>query len=221
MSLITPLPSISTSSTIRADQTRRDTSNNFMTLLVTQLQNQNPLDPMQSSEMLNQLTAMTSVSELRNIRHEVETLQDSLSNARMINSSNLIGQKIALDADSFVIEDDTSPLQFALSSPGKNQAVNLMLFNGSGEPIVETTMQSQSGDYQGKTIEKSLKKLFGALPPGNYGLQAFASDGSELPVFVVSQVQGVSLPVGQEPRLIMQSVAPATLSMVRQITSNH
>ena len=79
MSLITPLPSISTSSTIRADQTRRDTSNNFMTLLVTQLQNQNPLDPMQSSEMLTQLTAMTSVSELRNIRHEVETLQDSLT----------------------------------------------------------------------------------------------------------------------------------------------
>jgi len=63
--------------------------NEFMTLLVTQLQNQDPLEPMESSEFIAQLAQFSSLEQLQNISEKLDDLTAQLSGA-----ANLIDREV-------------------------------------------------------------------------------------------------------------------------------
>ena len=63
----------------------------FMQLLMTQLQNQNPLDPMQDKEFMSQMTQMNSLQELQKMNLTLSHLNSANS---MSEAANLIGRKI-------------------------------------------------------------------------------------------------------------------------------
>ncbi len=64
----------------------------FLNLLVTELQNQDPLDPMDNSEILQQVT---QISEIDSTQHLTETLESVLMGQNLVTASNLIGQTVA------------------------------------------------------------------------------------------------------------------------------
>ncbi len=70
-------------------------SKNFMTLLITQLKHQNPLEPMESGDLLNQLAAMTSVSELRDIHAGISRLSEQFEASHLSSATALLGQEVA------------------------------------------------------------------------------------------------------------------------------
>lgn len=72
----------------------------FMTLLVAQLQAQNPLEPMESSEFLSQLSQLQTVSELR-------TISSALSQQSLGSALSLIGHTVSF-------EDSAGTLQSAV-----------------------------------------------------------------------------------------------------------
>ena len=63
----------------------------FMQLLLAQLRNQNPLDPMGDSEMLTQFAQLNSLDELKAINRNVEALHGSSS---IVDAANLIGRSV-------------------------------------------------------------------------------------------------------------------------------
>ena len=66
-------------------------SNQFMQLLLVQLKNQNPLEPMKDGEILSQVTTLNSLQELQNIS---ATLKSISGNSSLSDSANLIGKEI-------------------------------------------------------------------------------------------------------------------------------
>ncbi len=69
----------------------------FLTLLVTQLQNQDPLAPMDSTNFTSQLAQFSSLEQLTSINEGLETLtasQNSLQNAYL---ANLIGKEVGYE----------------------------------------------------------------------------------------------------------------------------
>lgn len=62
----------------------------YMTLLVTQLQNQNPLEPMDNSEMSAQLTQLSSLQQLENMNNNFEAV---LGNAELQYANSLLGKE--------------------------------------------------------------------------------------------------------------------------------
>jgi flagellar basal-body rod modification protein FlgD len=78
------------SSTAKAHKTELD-SDAFMQLLLAQLRNQNPLDPVQDKEFMAQMTQMNSLQELQKMN---KTLAQFTSANKMSEAANLIGRKI-------------------------------------------------------------------------------------------------------------------------------
>ena len=66
-------------------------SNQFMTILLAQLKNQNPMEPMKDSEMMTQMTELNSLQELQTIKASMEQLAASTSASY---SASLIGKNI-------------------------------------------------------------------------------------------------------------------------------
>ena len=77
-------------------------SGNFMLLLLTQLRNQNPLEPVSNNEMMSQLTQINSLEELQKIS---STLEELLSENQLTDAANLIGKTVEVVSwDGFVYE---------------------------------------------------------------------------------------------------------------------
>ncbi|MCP4377255.1 MAG: hypothetical protein GY794_13900 [bacterium] len=72
--------------------TSNDIKSNYMTLLVTQLQNQNPLEPMSSDEMTAQLAQLSQLEHLENLD---STFQQALYTAEVSQGAALIDKQVA------------------------------------------------------------------------------------------------------------------------------
>jgi flagellar basal-body rod modification protein FlgD len=68
-------------------------SQDFMLLLLTQLRNQNPLEPLKNEEFMSQITQLNSLNELQSI----DATMKNLSNSSVLSSAaGLIGKKVKL-----------------------------------------------------------------------------------------------------------------------------
>lgn len=74
----------------------------FMALLLAQLRNQNPLEPMEDRDLMGQVAQLNSVQELRQIN---ESLQALAGSNELLNAAGLIGKTVRyFDADGNLVE---------------------------------------------------------------------------------------------------------------------
>ena len=84
------LSSMNTINTTTKDQTTID-NDDFMTLLFAQLKNQDPMKPMDSSEMMSQIATLNSLNALMSIKESINSLNDSQT---LSYATSLIGKTI-------------------------------------------------------------------------------------------------------------------------------
>lgn len=86
-------------SSVSPTQNASDMQMDYMKLLITQLQNQNPLDPMDNSDMTSQLTQFSSLSQLEQMNLGFKSMdakfEDLLFAANRTYASSLIGKEIS------------------------------------------------------------------------------------------------------------------------------
>ncbi len=66
----------------------------FMTLMLAQLQNQNPLDPMENTEFLAQLAQFNTVSGIEKMNSTLSSLSDQMNTFRVATATNLLGHQV-------------------------------------------------------------------------------------------------------------------------------
>ncbi|QWK97165.1 hypothetical protein JV213_00160, partial [Plesiomonas shigelloides] len=71
--------------------------NDFMTMMVAQIRNQNPLNPMDGTQYLTQLGMMSAVSSLEDVKTGMVNLNIGMSNVEMLQSTNLIGKSVLME----------------------------------------------------------------------------------------------------------------------------
>ncbi len=90
------------------------TSDDFMKMLLAQLSNQNPLEPMDDTEMMSQFTQLNSLQELQSIGSAITQVS---ADSRMSYAANLIGKQVTVQTADGVI--DQGPVTaFVLSEDG-------------------------------------------------------------------------------------------------------
>jgi flagellar basal-body rod modification protein FlgD len=86
-----PMSTVSTSTTASAS----DIQLNYMTLLVTQLRNQNPLEPMDNQEMASQLAQFNQLQQLETLNTSFSGVLDLVQRSY---ASSLVGKEVSFDA---------------------------------------------------------------------------------------------------------------------------
>lgn len=77
----------------------------FLTLLVLQLQNQDPLNPIENNELLAQLAQFTSLEQMRNLNESFDVLSGNIDQLNFISASELLGRTVS------GIDTDGNPIQ--------------------------------------------------------------------------------------------------------------
>ncbi|MDK2779478.1 MAG: flagellar hook assembly protein FlgD [Pseudomonadota bacterium] len=86
----------STSATTEDNELGRDA---FLELMVAQLNNQNPLDPMENQEFVAQLAQFSTVEGLDNLNTTVESMSTDFSSYSALQASSLVGQSVIVDGN--------------------------------------------------------------------------------------------------------------------------
>ncbi|MCG7572170.1 hypothetical protein MHM39_01175 [Phaeobacter sp. CNT1-3] len=72
-------------------------SDDFLLLMTTQLQNQDPLSPMQNEQFLAQLAQMSSVSGIENLNTTMTSVANAMSNSMISEASSMLGQRALIN----------------------------------------------------------------------------------------------------------------------------
>lgn len=133
---------------------------NFMTLLVTQLQNQDPLNPMDNHQTTSQLAQINTVSGIEKLNDSLSEINAQIDAGQSLQASGLIGKGVLVPGNRVLLsqgedgEVTTTPFGVELQRPADN--VTVTITNGDGQVInrydvgaVESGVDSFS--WNGKT----------------------------------------------------------------------
>lgn len=84
----------------------------FLQLLVTQMQNQDPLDPVSSTEMIAQLAQFSSLEQMQNLNAGFNTLSGNIDQLNFLSASNMLGKTVSgITVDGMEIEGIVEKVQ--------------------------------------------------------------------------------------------------------------
>jgi flagellar basal-body rod modification protein FlgD len=140
--------STSTSS-VSADQDK------FMKLLVTQLQNQDPLNPMDNAEMTSQLAQLSTVTGINQVNATLESLRTDIASSQSSSAINLIGKGILVEGKGIQLNsstaDDgtvTNSSVFGVDLASDSESVSIAIQDSTGKTVRTMSMtNAEAGTY--------------------------------------------------------------------------
>jgi len=110
-----------------------ETYNQFLILLTTQLQNQDPLDPMESAEFTNQLVQFSQVEQQILGNQKMDTLVQQTNSNQMGQSLSYIGKDVYFKGDSVHFEGE--PLKIGYAIDGESKSAKMRILDEDGQTI--------------------------------------------------------------------------------------
>ncbi|MGO2007329.1 flagellar hook assembly protein FlgD [Vreelandella alkaliphila] len=151
----------------------------FLTLLITQLQNQDPLNPMENAEMTSQIAQINTVSGIEQLNTTLQSITSQMDANQALQASGLIGQGVMVPGNKVMLEQDsegklyTTPFGIELAKPADQ--LTAVIVGQGGEVIrrynlgaVEAGVQSFQWDGKNEQGE--------AAASGRYTVQLEAKD---------------------------------------------
>ena len=221
----TQLPaSSSSSSSSTADATNALASQqiagnfqSFLQLLTTQLQNQNPLDPLDTNQFTQQLVEFAGVQQQLNTNSDLSTLVSLQQTAQSTQALNFVGKTAVVQGSTAALTNSSATWDFNVPS---NSTVNVSIANSSGQTVFTSQYSANAGNNQPFTWNG--KGNDGTQwPDGQYKMTATAVDGSGNSVGVTTSVQGVvsSVDLTQSPPLLTIAGQTYTVNQIQSIAN--
>jgi len=154
--------------------------NQFLTLLTTQLQNQDPLSPMDSTQFTQQLVAMTGVEAQINGNAKLDTLIAQGKSEQLTSAAGFIGDTITATGTQAWLDANNDPVQIGYSLPSAASAVLVQISDSSGNVVANLSGPVAQGantvSWNGQNDQGS------AMPSGVYNVQVQALDQNSQPI---------------------------------------
>ena len=187
----------------------------FLTLLTTQLQNQNPLSPLDTNQFTQQLVQFAGVEQQLKTNDQLTTLVSLQQTAQSTQALGFVGKTAVVDGSTTALK--SSSATWELSVP-KNSNVNISITNSTGQTVFSGAYSASTGNNQPFTWNG--KGNDGTQwPDGQYKLTATAADSSGNSVAVSTQIQGLvnSVDLTHSPPLLSINGQTYTVSQIKSI----
>jgi len=208
---------LSSSSTSGTGNNAQDLQNQFLTMLVTQLKNQDPTNPMDNSQLTTQLAQINTLSGIEKLNTTLGAISGQISTSQSLQSSTLIGHGVMVNGGQILVGNGTTtPFGVELASASTGASATIKDANGTVIDTVDLGALSagvHTFSWDGKLTDGSV------APDGKYSVAIAASNGNTQLVaqpLNYAYVNGVST-ANNTTKLDLGTMGSATLDDVRQI----
>ena len=200
-------------------QSASDLQNTFLTLLVTQLKNQDPTNPADSSQMTSQLAQINTVTGIGQLNTSLTSLATQLSAGQSTQAALLIGSTV-LAPGSDVTVSKGSASSFGVQLANDVSDLNLVVKNSSGQIVNTIKLGAQSAGVVPVTNWTPTDTNGATLPDGSYTITAQGTingAAATAPTLSASQVQSVVQQTDGTPGLKLANGKTVGLTSVASI----
>lgn len=209
--------------TTAADGSVEADTNKFLTLLVTQLQNQDPMNPLDNAQLTSQLAQLSTVTGVNKLNATLETLKTSYQQAESMQAANIIGHGVLTPGKNLTLAKSASLLGVELATPADN--VKVVIYNSSGKEVHSIDLGAQDAGalpmgWNGETGELDKDGKAVVLADGNYTFEVVATRGGETLKDAVGLTFGSVASVSTSSsgvKLNVPGVGSITMADVKQI----
>ncbi len=160
----------------------------FLNLLVTQLQYQDPLNPMDNTEFTAQLAQFSSLEQLSNLNDKFDTLTQSQTALNNTQAVSYIGQTVLADGSGIQF-DGTTPVDCIFELEGAAAGSEINIYDGSGQFV--RTLDAGALDSGQQAVSWDGRDQEGNLQPaGQYDFEVLAVDAEDGAVAVTTLTRG-------------------------------
>jgi flagellar basal-body rod modification protein FlgD len=164
----------------------------FLKLLITQLRNQDPLNPMEGTEFAAQLAQFSSVEQLANINANLQANLDGtyLMTQAISNSlaTTMIGREVKAGADRVTL-DGKSDVTLGYTLGSAANSVSIKIYDASGT-LVKTIAAGSAGSGDHTVSWDGTNDAGASLPTGTYRFEIVAQDAKGGSVGATSFITG-------------------------------
>lgn len=175
-SITSSTTSSSTNSTSSTSSTSgSDTYNMFLQILCTELENQNPLDPTDTTEFTSQLTSYSQLEQAINTNDKLDEVLSAFDSMSLSNGVGYIGKEVEADSDTLTVSDDGSvdaSWKYDLDSAA--ESVTLTVVDSDGNTVWSGSGETGSGSHEFTWDGTNTKGV--AVSSGDYTLKVTATD---------------------------------------------
>lgn len=202
----------------KANDTNKLSSENFMELLIAQIQNQDPMKPMDNAEFVSQVATINQVTGIQELKKSFDDLSKSLVSNQALQAAGLIGREVLAPTGLGVLQPGGS-IRGSVDLPNASAKVSVSLYDGAGQVIRRLELGSQAA---GNVAFKwdGLREDGTYAAPGTYLVSAeaeFSGKNEAVEAFVANQVSGVTLGSSGGLLLDLNGVGRMDFNQVKQI----
>lgn len=146
----------------------------FLKLLVTQMQNQDPLNPMENAEVTSQIAQINTVTGIDKLNTSVTSMSDRLANAQSIQATSMIGRHVLAAGTQVEFDGTSAPLTFDL--PERAATVNVTVVDDKGGTLFTEELRGQASGRHVVAWDGTLKDSTQKAAAGVYTLRVEAVD---------------------------------------------
>ncbi len=191
----------------------------FLELMMTQLENQDPTDPQDTEQMMGQIAQFTTASGISQLQSDFEDFFDHMRSDQSLRASQLVGREVITEGrEAYLPEEGEMEALLQLDSSVPNLTVEIE--NEAGERVYREQLgQMEQGEHpftwDGTDSDGQ------RLPQGKYQVNAFVEDGEErepVPTLVGAPVTSVAVGMdGRPPELNVAGLGELSLDDVKRI----
>jgi len=192
----------------------------FLQLLVTQLKNQNPLDPQDNSAFVAQLAQFSSLEGITTLNSTVSSIASNFGSSQALQASSLVGRSVIVQTNNIQVDDPTKAVTGSVNLTSSIASGTVTIADSTGKTVRTIDLGtravgSSSFTWDGKDSSGT------AVPVGAYTIKASApinGAATDLAVYLPATVNSVTLSqTGGELTLNLAGLGPVALSKVQTI----
>ena len=192
----------------------------FLQLLVTQLKNQNPLDPQDNSAFVAQLAQFSSLEGITTLNSTVSSIAGNYNSSQALQASSLVGRSVIVQTNTIQVDDPTKAVTGSVNLTSSIASGTVTIADSTGKTVRTIDLGtravgSSSFTWDGKDSSGA------AVPVGAYTIKASApinGTATDLAVYLPATVNSVTLSqTGGELMLNLAGLGPVALSKVQTI----
>ncbi|HZC57609.1 MAG TPA: flagellar hook capping FlgD N-terminal domain-containing protein [Xanthobacteraceae bacterium] len=192
--------------------------NSFLTLLTTQLQNQDPLSPLDTNQFTQQLVEFASVQQQVDMNSNMQTLISLQQTSEAASAMQMVGSTVTLNGTSASLTS-SAPATWTLNSASPATG-NVTITNSSGTTVFTgtTPLNTGSNTYTWNGTGNTGQ----TWPAGQYTITVTATGASGQAVTVTPQVSGTvtGVDLTQNPPKLFVGGQDYAMSAVQSVTNS-
>lgn len=213
-----PLANYRPETTNKASGSNELGKNEFMKLMIAQMENQNPLEPQDNGAFISQLAEFSSLEEMQRISSSVNNFSTQFQSSQALQASAMVGRTVLVPASESPLDANGS-ISGIVDLQESTSSLSIDIYNGSGELVNQFNLGQQPAGTVPFVWDGTNSKGE-QMPFDNYTIKAQASrtSGAEQATTLLSaNVNSVSIAQGGGISLNLYGMGAVPLAQVREI----